>query len=101
MGIEEKRAMKQPLDLIYLSLDERIYVKLLHDHELRGKLHAYDQHLNMILGDVQEIITTMEIDDETYEEIARTTKRTVPFLFVRGDVIILVSPPLRTALYRR
>lgn len=32
---------------------------------------AYDQHLNMILGDVEEIVTTIEIDDETYEEIVR------------------------------
>ncbi|EYU17441.1 hypothetical protein MIMGU_mgv1a015297mg [Erythranthe guttata] len=97
MGSEEESAVKEPLDLIRLSLDERIYVKLRHDRELRGKLHAYDQHLNMILGDVEEIITTVEIDDETYEEIVRTTKRTVPFLFVRGDGVILVSPPLRTA----
>ncbi|KAJ9538307.1 hypothetical protein OSB04_031040 [Centaurea solstitialis] len=58
---------------------------------------AYDQHLNMILGDVEEIVTTVEIDDETYEEIVRSTRRTVPFLFVRGDGVILVSPPLRTA----
>lgn len=34
-------------------------------------LQAYDQHLNMILGDVEEIVTTVEIDDETYEEIVR------------------------------
>lgn len=27
----------------------------------------------------------------------QTTRRTVPFLFVRGDGVILVSPPLRTA----
>lgn len=39
-------------------------------------LQAYDQHLNMILGDVEEIVTTIEIDDETYEEIVR-----VNFLF--------------------
>ena len=32
---------------------------------------AYDQHLNMILGDVEEVITTVEIDDETYEEIIK------------------------------
>ncbi|KAE9457730.1 hypothetical protein C3L33_10395, partial [Rhododendron williamsianum] len=78
-------------------------------------LQAYDQHLNMILGDVEEIVTTVEIDDETYEEIVRVScnftrnsdafivfmfqanKRTIPFLFVRGDGVILVSPPLRTA----
>lgn len=30
----------------------------------------------------------------------QTTRRTVPFLFVRGDGVILVSPPLRTAWLR-
>ena len=30
---------------------------------------AYDQHLNMILGDVEETVTTISIDEETYEEI--------------------------------
>ncbi|KAJ8557381.1 hypothetical protein K7X08_003006 [Anisodus acutangulus] len=91
MGSEEESTVKEPLDLIRLSLDERIYVKLRSDRELRGKLHAYDQHLNMILGDVEEIVTTVEIDDETYEEIVRATRRTIPFLFVRGDGVILVS----------
>ncbi|CAA7013496.1 unnamed protein product [Microthlaspi erraticum] len=97
MSGEEDATVREPLDLIRLSLDERIYVKLRSDRELRGKLHAFDQHLNMILGDVEEVITTVEIDDETYEEIVRTTKRTIQFLFVRGDGVILVSPPLRTA----
>jgi len=36
-------------------------------------LQAYDQHLNMILGDVEEVVTTVEIDDETYEEIVRVS----------------------------
>jgi hypothetical protein len=34
-------------------------------------LQAYDQHLNMILGQVEETVTTVEIDDETYEEIVK------------------------------
>ena len=34
-------------------------------------VQAYDQHLNMILGEVEETITTIEIDDETYEEIIK------------------------------
>lgn len=32
--------VKEPLDLIRLSLDERIYVKLRGERELRGKLHV-------------------------------------------------------------
>jgi len=27
----------------------------------------------MILGDVEEVVTTVEIDDETYEEIVRVS----------------------------
>uniref|UniRef100_A0A673TXR3 U6 snRNA-associated Sm-like protein LSm3 n=1 Tax=Suricata suricatta TaxID=37032 RepID=A0A673TXR3_SURSU len=65
--------VEEPLDLIRLSLDERIYVKMRNDRELRGRLHAYDQHLNMILGDVEETVTTIEIDEETYEEIYKAS----------------------------
>lgn len=88
--------VEEPLDLIRLSLDERIYVKMRNERELRGRLNAYDQHLNMILGDVEETVTTVEIDEETFEEIYKTTKRNIPMLFVRGDGVILVSPPMRT-----
>lgn len=30
----------EPLDLIRLSLDERIYIKLRNDREVRGQLHV-------------------------------------------------------------
>ncbi|KAG5682262.1 hypothetical protein PVAND_011626 [Polypedilum vanderplanki] len=84
--------VKEPLDLIRLSLDEKIYVKLRNERELRGVLHAFDQHLNIILSEAEETITQIEIDEETYEEVYKTTKRTIPFLFIRGDAVILVSP---------
>ena len=175
---------REPLDLIRLSIDERIYIKCHGDRELRGKLHAYDNHMNMVarpgresnvergagvnvsskfrrrrversrrrrgelcdaatpprrhrdataraprrhreiaatpprdrrdaaampprrrarcsvpaqvLGEVEETVTTQELDPETEEEIIRTSKRNIDMLFVRGDAIILVSPPLRT-----
>lgn len=66
------------------------------ERELRGRLHvkkrknnkdennhdccfkfsqAFDQHLNMILGDVEETITTIEIGEETYEQIYRVIAR--------------------------
>ena len=93
----------------------------------------------MVLGDVEETVTTTEQDEETMETIIKVsclatqpcglgfvlfwsprfpsifaamamacaayvlmswlgqkTKRTMEMLFVRGDTVILVSPPLRT-----
>mmetsp|Transcript_8167 Transcript_8167/g.12527 ORF Transcript_8167/g.12527 Transcript_8167/m.12527 type:complete len:90 (+) Transcript_8167:192-461(+) len=88
--------MEEPLDLMRLSIDERVYVKCRGERELRGKLHAYDQHLNMILGNVEETVTSTEIDEETDEEIIKQATREVGMLFVRGDIVVLVSPPLRT-----
>jgi hypothetical protein len=37
---DDEATVKEPLDLIRLSLDERVYVKLRGDRELRGKLHV-------------------------------------------------------------
>lgn len=37
---EEDATVKEPLDLIRLSLDEKIYVKLRGERELRGRLHV-------------------------------------------------------------
>jgi len=59
---------------------------------------GYDQHLNLVLGDVEETITIIEIDDETYEEIYKTTRRTIPLLFVRGDGVTLISPPSKNPM---
>ena len=33
-------AVEEPLDLVRLSLDERIYIKMRSDRELRGRLHV-------------------------------------------------------------
>ena len=50
----------------------------------------------MVLGDVEELHARAEVEAETNETIIKTTKRSIPMLFIRGDVIILVTPPLRT-----
>jgi U6 snRNA-associated Sm-like protein LSm3 len=39
-AVEEDATVKEPLDLIRLSLDEKVYVKLRGERELRGKLHV-------------------------------------------------------------
>ena len=88
--------IKKPLDLIRLSIDERILIKCRGGRELEGKLHAFDEHLNMVLEDVEEQVATVEIDEDTDEELVSTQKREIEMLFVRGDAVILVSPPIRT-----
>ena len=37
---QQANTVEEPLDLIRLSLDERIYVKMRNDRELRGRLHV-------------------------------------------------------------
>ncbi|RKP14609.1 putative U6 snRNA-associated Sm-like protein LSm3, partial [Piptocephalis cylindrospora] len=80
-----------PLDLVRLSLDEVIFVKLRGDRELRGRLQAYDQHLNMVLEKVEETVTKVEVDATTGQESIQVVKRPSDMLFVRGDSVILVS----------
>ncbi|KAK3180290.1 hypothetical protein K4F52_008376 [Lecanicillium sp. MT-2017a] len=82
--------VSEPLDLVRLLLNEVVFVKLRGDRELKGKLHAYDSHCNLILGEVEETIYAVEEDEE--EEEAKTISRKSEMLFVRGDSVVLISP---------
>lgn len=53
--------VKEPVHWIKLSLVERIKVKMKNVWEIAGLLDAYDQHLNMVLSDVEETVTFIEI----------------------------------------
>nr|GAT58184.1 predicted protein [Mycena chlorophos] len=88
----ETSSIQEPFDLIRLSLSERVFVKLRGDRELTGILHAYDGHMNLIMSDVEE--TILIVDEAT--AAVNVAKRKVEMLFVRGDGVILVSPPSRT-----
>lgn len=61
-------SIHEPFDLIRLSLSERVLVKLRGDREMRGILHAYDGHMNLILGDVEETIYDMQVSEDTGAE---------------------------------
>jgi hypothetical protein len=43
-------------------------------------MQAYDQHLNMILSEVEEIVRTVEIDEETEEEHIKVPHLSPSFL---------------------
>ena len=63
------------------SLGKEVYVKGRYGRELKGRLHAYDIHLNLMMSDVEETIN-------------KTTKKSMELIFVRGDLVILLSPIL-------
>ena len=49
----------------------------------------------MLLEDAEEKVTSTEKDLATGQDIVKVRKREFQLLYVRGDVVILVSPPLR------
>ncbi|ESK94431.1 lsm domain-containing protein [Moniliophthora roreri MCA 2997] len=88
--------IQEPFDLIRLSLSERVFVKLRGDREMTGILHAYDGHMNLILSDVEETIMIVDTEGNDPQGAVSVAKRKMEMLFVRGDGVILVSPPSRT-----
>ncbi|CAO3661229.1 unnamed protein product [Umbelopsis vinacea] len=84
--IPDTGAVEEPLDLVRLSLDERImsnYVVM--------RITRYIA----LLGEVEETITIVDVNEDTNEEVIRIVKRNSDMLFVRGDGVILLSPPSR------
>ncbi|EQK99146.1 Like-Sm ribonucleoprotein (LSM)-related domain protein [Ophiocordyceps sinensis CO18] len=88
---EDTGHVAEPLDLVRLLLNEVVFVKLRGDRELKGKLHAYDSHCNLVLGEVEETIYAVDDEDEDEEEV-KTISRKSEMLFVRGDSVVLISP---------
>ncbi|EZG61137.1 putative U6 snRNA-associated Sm-like protein LSm3 [Gregarina niphandrodes] len=82
----------EPLDLARLSLGDKIHVKCRGGRKLEGILHAYDPHLNLIIGPVAETLEEPYVDEKTGALKTRATTRLIDVLFVRGDGVILIAP---------
>jgi len=64
------------------SLDKIVLVRLKGGRSLRGKLKGFDQHLNLVLEDAED--TT---DAENVKKLGS--------IIVRGDNVVIISPPPR------
>jgi len=73
------------MELLQTSIGSQVLVELKGRKKIKGKLRGFDQHLNLILEDAEEI----SVDPETNEQ----TVFQVDTVIVRGDNVILVSPP--------
>ena len=47
-------AIEEPTDLIKRSLNQKVFLRLRGDRVLTGYMHAFDQHYNMMLSQVEE-----------------------------------------------
>jgi len=77
--------MSAPLNLIRSLIDESVHVKLRDNRELRGQLHAYDEHCNLVLGQSTETVYSWS----TANTIEKSENHS-DMLFVRGDQVIFV-----------
>ncbi|MCD6369185.1 MAG: RNA-binding protein [Thermoproteales archaeon] len=64
--------------ILLKSLGTTVLVKLKGGREVRGILRSFDQHLNLVLDEA--------------EEIKNNRSRRLGTIIVRGDNVILVSP---------
>ena len=73
---------QKPFDLLSKSLDQRVLIKLKGGRELRGKLRGFDQHMNLVLENAEEVVHG---DEENIKNLGT--------IIVRGDNVIIISPP--------
>ncbi len=73
---------QEPMTLLEKSLDAIVLVKLRGNRQIRGKLVGFDNHMNLILIDSDEI-------DPEGETISRGR------IVVRGDNVIIIAPAPR------
>ncbi|GIQ80818.1 hypothetical protein KIPB_001678 [Kipferlia bialata] len=60
--------IQAPLDLLREALDGTVVVSCHGHRELTGRLHAFDQHCNLLIGDARETHLRITIDTATMEE---------------------------------
>ncbi|MBU2638272.1 MAG: small nuclear ribonucleoprotein [Nanoarchaeota archaeon] len=70
----------RPLDALNAARNQRVLVELKNKLQIVGKLKAFDIHINTVLNDAEE-------HDES-----GGLKRKLGTVFIRGDMIVLISP---------
>jgi len=75
-------------EILQESLGKIVLVRLKSGKSLRGRLKGFDQHLNLVLE---------ETEDTTEPE---NTKK-LGILIVRGDNVIIISPPPRCKTWEK
>lgn len=68
----------RPLDALNQARNKRVIVELKNNKQYAGKLKAFDIHVNVVL-------------DEAEERAEGEVKRKLGTIFLRGDMIVMIS----------
>lgn len=69
----------RPLDTLNESKGKNVIVELKNQKQLTGKLIAIDMHVNTVLHNCEE-------------KVSGETVRKLGIVFIRGDMIVFISP---------
>jgi len=68
-----------PLKILGSSLGKVVLVRLKGGRSLRGKLEGYDQHMNLVLAEAEDISDLNNV-------------QALGSIIVRGDNVVIISP---------
>lgn len=71
--------VERPLDALNQARGRSVYVRLKNGMEIRGKLLAFDIHINLVLDEAEELE-----DGEVKRKLGR--------ILIRGDTVVIVVP---------
>ncbi len=76
--VVESNFESRPLDALNSARNKRVIVELKNNKQFVGKLKAFDIHVNVVL-------------DEAEERADGEAKRKLGTIFLRGDMIVMIS----------
>jgi small nuclear ribonucleoprotein len=69
----------KPLEILQSALNKNVLISVKGSKEYRGQLNGYDQHMNLVLKNAEEVIENQ-------------SKGILNTVIVRGDNVIYISP---------
>lgn len=69
----------KPLQILQSALNKNVLISVKGSKEYRGQLNGYDQHMNLVLKNAEEVIENQ-------------SKGILNTVIVRGDNVIYISP---------